>query len=147
MARPFGTKDIKDPNYLLELFDEYRQEVKGQPRKKLIKGNKGFIISDEDLERPLTREGFEVFCFKKGYTIRHYLDNSNNAYGDYCHIASYIKLEIRADQIEGGMVNLYNSQITQRLNNLKEQTESENKVESTKTIIFKHEPIDGDGEL
>jgi hypothetical protein len=39
-------------------------------------------------------------------------------------ICSYIKREIRTDQINGGMVGQYNASITQRLNGLTEKTET-----------------------
>ena len=41
----------------------------------------------------------------------------------------FIREVIRRDQIEGGMVGQYNPSITQRLNGLKEQTESTIKTE------------------
>lgn len=118
-------KYIETPEALLELFNEYKNEVKSNPRTRKVTGNKNFIISEEKLERPLTMDGFEVFCWKKGMTVNHYFDNQNGSYDEYCTICLIIKKEIRQDQIEGGMVGQYQASITQRLNGLKEQTENE----------------------
>jgi len=60
---------------------------------------------DSKLRVPLTMDGFEIFCFQKGFTVEHYFRNSNDAYGLYCGICSII------------------TSITQRLNNLTEKTD------------------------
>lgn len=122
-------KYIKTPEELLTLFDEYQDYVKNNPKTKKIKGNKGWILSEETLERPLTMSGFEIFAFEKIGTIEHYFRNTNNSYDEYCAICSHIKKAIRADQIEGGMVGQFNPSITQRLNGLSENIKQEINVE------------------
>lgn len=131
MARPIGTKNIKTPEILWELFTEYRDEVKNNPRKKHVFVGKDGISDFEQLERPLTMEGFENFCFEKNVIndLGNYFANSNDAYSDYSTICSRIRQNIRQDQIEGGMVGQYNPSITQRLNGLKESQEVEIKQE------------------
>jgi len=119
-------KYIETPEALLELFEEYQIETKSNPRRKKIKGNKDFVIHDEDLERPLTLEGFRIWCFKSVGCVKQYFDNPDNRYAEYITICSYIKDIIRADQIEGGMVGQYNPSITQRLNGLVEKTDNKN---------------------
>lgn len=120
MGKP---KYIETPEKLYDLFQEFKDEVKSNPRERKITGNNGFIVSQEKLERPLTYSGFNVFCSKKGFSIKHYFENRNDSYTDYVPICLIIKDEIRTDQIEGGMVGQYNASITQRLNGLKEQTD------------------------
>lgn len=127
-------KYIETPEKLYELFEQYKSDVKDNPRSRKVTGNKDFILSAELLERPLTMDGFEVFCWKKGITVNHYFDNQQDAYKDYCTICHIIRKEIRQDQIDGGMVGQYNASITQRLNNLKEQVETEIKGVSKITI-------------
>lgn len=131
MARPIGTKNIKTPEILWELFIEYRDEVKSNPRKKHVFVGKDGNSDFEQLERPLTMEGFENFCFEKNVIndLGNYFANSNDAYSDYSTICSRIRQNIRQDQIEGGMVGQYNPSITQRLNGLKESQEVEIKQE------------------
>jgi hypothetical protein len=79
----------------------------------------------EPLEVPLSLEGFEVYIYqKKGFFIEQYFKNQGQCLRTIFPICSYIKREIRTDQINGGMVGQYNASITQRLNGLTEKTET-----------------------
>ena len=123
-------RNVETPEDMLELFERYRDAIKSNPKTKKIKGNKNFTLSEEDLERPLTFSGFEVFCFEEGVgTIEHYFNNTGNNYDEFCAICSHIKKAIRADQIEGGMIGQYNPSITQRLNHLTENIRQEVNIE------------------
>jgi hypothetical protein len=115
-------KLIETPEKLYSYFEEYKEYIKTNPRT-IDKALQSGKIAKETLRVPLTMDGFEVFCYQKGFTVEHYFRNSNDSYGEYCTICSLIKKEIRADQIEGGMVGQYNPSITQRLNNLTEKTD------------------------
>lgn len=130
-------KYIESPEKMWELFNAYSDEVKKNPIKRTVKGNKDFIVSAEELRRPLTMEGFEIWCFENGVIadLGHYFANTDKAYEDYRTICQLIKKKIRQDQIEGGMAGIYNPSITQRLNNLVEKTE--NKHEVSEIIIKK----------
>jgi hypothetical protein len=77
----------------------------------------------EPLRVPLTNEGFEIFCYKNYSDVHNYFDNPDNRYSEFKTVCSYIKREIRNDQIQGGMVGQYNPSITQRLNNLTEKSD------------------------
>lgn len=131
MARPVGTKYIETPERMWELFQKYRSHVKGNPIQKTIKGNKNFIVSDELLQRPLTMEGFEVYCFENKIIndLGDYFGNKNGKYQDFSAICAIIKKVIRQDQIEGGMAGIYNPSITQRLNGLVDKTQADDKHE------------------
>lgn len=115
-------KLIETPEKLYEYFEEYKEYIKTNPRT-IDKALQSGKIAKETLRVPLTMDGFEVFCFQKGFTVEHYFRNTNSAYEDYCGICNIIKKEIRSDQIEGGMVGQYNSSITQRLNGLIEKSD------------------------
>ena len=122
-------KYIKTPEDLYKLFEDYKSEVKNNPKDKEIKGNKDFTISKEKLEYPLTHSGFRVFCHKRGFSIAHYFANTDKSYNEFRTICSIIKDEIREDQIKGGMIGIYNPSITQRLNGLVDKQETNVKVE------------------
>ena len=77
-----------------------------------------------DRERPLTIEGFQNYCRRNVGCVHDYFANTNDAYNDYSSICRAIRDEIRQDQIEGGMVNIYNPSITQRLNNLTDKVQT-----------------------
>lgn len=136
MARPKGTKYIETPEKMWELFEEYREEVKSNPRKKHVFVGKDGHSTYEMLERPLTLEGFSCYVYEKGVTsnIHDYFANTREAYKDYSSVCSRIRETIRKDQIEGGMVGQYNPSITQRLNGLTDKQEH----------VVKEQPLFGD---
>ena len=120
-------KKIKDPKQLEEIFKEYKSYTKTNPRFKYHLNQRTGDMVGEQLEVPFTIEGFEIFCHDKyNFTAKHYLENTNKAYEDFCTISTRIRKEIRDDQIKGGMVGQYNPSITARLNALKEQIEQTN---------------------
>lgn len=118
-------KLIKTPEDLMKLFNDYKKEVKSKP----------FIVTDwvggmgkmvqRKKEKPLTMVGFRVYCALQNITINHYFANTDKSYEQYRTICNAITESIQQDQIEGGMAGVYNSSITQRLNNLVERTQTE----------------------
>jgi hypothetical protein len=123
-------KYIETPEKLLELFEKYKANLK--PRE-IQKATPRGVVSEFHTP-PLTMAGFEVFCYNEVGTVDHYFNNSNDAYSDYCTICSYIKKEIRKDQIEGGMVGQYNASITQRLNSLTERVDTTTQGEKVNSV-------------
>ena len=126
MAKVGRPRNLDSPEQLYELFERYKRDVKANPRIKSVFGGKEFEERAEPLERPLTMEGFEIFCWHEVGCVEDYFKNTNKAYEEFSPICSRIRKEIRRDQIEGGMVGQYNPSITQRLNGLKEQVEQTN---------------------
>jgi hypothetical protein len=119
-------KYIETPERLLEMFNEYKQFTKDNPRYRHQLCQRTAEMVKEPLEVPLTMEGFEVYCYKNfKVTVSNYFENRENVYEDYYAICTYVKKEIRQDQIQGGMVGQYNPSITQRLNGLVEKTQVE----------------------
>ena len=119
-------KYIQTPEIMWELFEGYRTKVKSNP----------FIVTDwvggmakevnRAKEKPLTLEGFELYCMDNNVItdLSKYFANTDNKYAEFCAICSRIRLEIRNDQIAGGMAGIYNPSITQRLNNLVDKQET-----------------------
>ena len=122
-------KYIETPEKMWDLFCAYREDVKKNPRKKMVFVGRDGSQDYELLERPLTYDGFQVFGYENNLTVHHYFDNPDGAYDDYREVCTRIKKQIRDDQITGGMVGQYNSSITQRLNGLVEKTQTEVKME------------------
>lgn len=122
---PNGGKYIETPEKMWELFEAYVKHVKCNPRTKVEYVGKDGDRVETPLETPLTMCGFECYVADQGgpMTLEHYFANSESAYGDYRTICKRVRNQIREDQISGGMVGQYNASITQRLNNLKEQSE------------------------
>ena len=115
-------KYIDTPERLWELFLEYKNEVKSNPRLKTEFVGKDGIMVKRPLERPLILSGFRGFARGKHMSVEHYFANTDKAYEDYRTICSRITDEIRTEQIDGGMTGVYNPSITQRLNNLVEKS-------------------------
>lgn len=122
MGKP---KYIETPEKMWEYFQEYKIHTKNNPIR--VNDFRGGVPVEVFLEkeRPLTLEGFEMYCFENGIIsdLSHYFCNLDNRYSDYVAICSRIRKAIREDQISGGMAGIYNPSITQRLNNLVERTE------------------------
>lgn len=121
------TRIFKTPEELEKVWNDYKEDLKekGKQWEKIqYVGKDGYRVTDYP-KLPLTFEGLKRYCFdNKIGTIDHYFNNSEGYYDDFCIICSHIKNEIREDQVTGGMMGFYNPSITQRLNNLKEQTET-----------------------
>lgn len=118
---------INSPEELWELFVKYKVHCKANPIKKHVFVGKEGFSREEKRERPLTMEGFENYVAEipgKPTELTQYFGNKNGSYQDYFSICSRIRRVIRQDQIDGGMAQIYNTSITQRLNNLKEVTEN-----------------------
>lgn len=135
-------KYIETPEKLWQLFCEYAEQVKTNPRKKDV-FVAGFGKLKEDLERPLTMEGFSMYLWNKGVTsnLHDYMANTKSLYNDYSSICMRVREAIRQDQIEGGMVGQYNSSITQRLNGLVDKSEQKNEGEITVKFIDGIKPL------
>lgn len=125
-------KYIETPEKLYEMWEQYKNEVKSNPRYRYVLCQRSGEMVPEPLERPLTQDGFEVFCAKvHGVHVDHYFKNTDNSYIDYLPICSRITKERKDDQITGGMVGQYNPSITQRLNGLTEsqKIDTDGKIE------------------
>ena len=127
-------KYIESPEKLWELFIEYRNDVKENPRVKNDFAGKDADEVFKKLERPLTFEGFENYVADLDIIsdLGRYFTNADGSYDEYRAICSRVKKNIRQDQIEGGMVGIFNPSITQRLNNLVEKVQED----GTKRVII-----------
>ena len=131
-------KYIETPEKMWQLFLEYGAEVAEHPiTVKDFIGPKAIVVHRE-LRRPLTFEGFSQWCHSQGVTsnIHDYFANTRDAYNDYSSVCTRVREAIRQDQIEGGMTGIYNTSITQRLNNLTEKHE----------VTHREQPLFGDDE-
>jgi hypothetical protein len=136
MARPSGTKNIKTPQKMWDIFCAYKQKIKSNPI--IVEdwvGGMGKKVRRKK-ERPLTLEGFENYCFENGIItdVSHYFCNLDDRYKDYVGICSRIRQIIREDQIAGGMAGIYNPSITQRLNGLTEKIQDDGTKEIKITV-------------
>lgn len=128
---PGVPKAIATPEIMWEHFDAYRTKTKGNPVMVHDFVGKDADEVERKKEKPLTYEGFCNYLEDEGIIIDpiHYFINYENRYEAFVRVCSRIRRVIREDQITGGLVGIYNPSVTQRLNNLVEKVESENKHE------------------
>jgi len=132
-------KYIETPEILWEMFEAYCKQTKSRPF--IVTdwvGGQGMKV-DRKKERPLTMEGFNLFCYDKISQIKDYFANTGGNYNEYLHICTRIREAIREDQIGGGMAGIYNPSITQRLNGLVEKVQNDVKVEQGLFPDVKHD--------
>jgi hypothetical protein len=118
---------FRSPHELEMAWLAYKEDLELQSAEWLkvqYVGKEGQRMTDK-YKLPLVLEGFYVFCYKNYGVVKHYFLNTDNMYDDFCTICSHIKEEIRANQITGGLLGVYNPSITQRLNNLTENIKQE----------------------
>lgn len=125
------TRIFENELELSKAWEEYKEDLKLQANEWL---KVQYVGKDGDRKAdgqkiPLTFEGFKIYCRKHYGNIEQYFVNKDSLYNDFVSICSYIKEEIRNDQIVGGLLGFYNPSITQRLNNLVEKTEVDHKGE------------------
>ena len=123
------------PKELLKEFEEYVVWRDENPFDVLDFVGKDATEVERKKKRVLTKEGFEIFLYKKGgpYCLDHYFYNLSNRYESYIGICAFIKKIIREDQISGAMAGIYHPQITARLQGLVEKTENKNENKNTNT--------------
>ena len=126
-------KSIETPELMYNYFKAYINLTKSNPFEVKDWVGKEAKEVNRQKEKPLTLEGFENYCFKKGIIndLGDYFSNKDERYTEFATICSRIRKMIRQDQIEGGMANIYNSSITQRLNGLVDKQEIDTKIEQS----------------
>ena len=130
------TKNIETPEKLWDYFEAYKKSIEESPRIKYHITPRGDKVPEE-LRVPLTWVGFENWLFSERVItqLTHYEQNLDGRYDEYIPIITRIKGVIKQDQIEGGMVGQYNSNLTARLNGLGDKQEVKADVNVKKTKI------------
>lgn len=135
-------KYIETPEKLWEIFEAYRKDVKDNPRYKVEYVGKEGIKVRTPIERPLSIDGFFTYGYDCGITIHHYFDNPEGAYDAYRGIITRIRKAVRGEQIDGGMTGFYNSNLTARINGLRDIKEVN--AEVTQRPMFGDNPMKKD---
>jgi hypothetical protein len=121
-------KYIQSPEKMWELFQNYISDLKTKEDEwlKIQYVGKFAERKEDSLKLPLTFEGFKRYCWDVEVgCIEQYFKNQDKLYDEYIPICSRIKNSIRENQIVGGMLNVFNPSITQRLNGLVDKKETE----------------------
>jgi len=127
MAAKVGRpKLIPTPEAFWGLFLDYKIDAELNPVLVHDFVGKDGNSCHREKQRCLTMAGFENYLedvYGIG-AVQQYLENRDKRYDEFVSIVARVRREIREDQITGGMVGIYNSSITARLQGLAEKTES-----------------------
>lgn len=139
-------KYIETPEKLLELWDQYKEQVGFDTIEQATP--KGEIVT-LSISRPLLKSGFEAFVFRlKGFGIGQYLDNQDNLYGEYIDVITCIRREWETNQISGTLTGKYKApNLTARLNNITERndmTSNGKEISGIKVTIVNGDQSDRD---
>lgn len=119
-------RNIDSPEMMWKLFQDYVVDLKSKESewmKVQYVGKEGVRETDE-LKLPLTLEGFKRYCWDiEVGCIEQYFKNIDDKYSEFLPICSRVKNSIRENQITGGLLNVFNPSITQRLNDLSDKKE------------------------
>lgn len=120
------TRIFKKPQELDDAWEDFKESLK-QEANQWVKvqyvGKDGDRVA-EPQKVPYTFEGFKRYCRKNHGEVEQYFTNQDALYKDFIGICRAIKEEIRENQIIGGLLGFHNPSITQRLNNLSENTKT-----------------------
>lgn len=118
-------KAISTPEELAELFNKYKDWAKSTPYLVHDFVGKDAIEVEKKKERPLTWVGFEAWLWREGVVqhLGHYEQNTDGAYEAYLPTIRALKMQCRADVIDGALSQVYNQNIAARLEGLKDATD------------------------
>jgi len=89
------------PEILQKVWDEYKAFVDSDPHEEEVLTVKGDIVKIKKV-RPYIRQGFEAFCWNKGWGhVCQYLKNQDGAYDKFLPVVTHIKNEREDNQISG----------------------------------------------
>lgn len=139
-------KYIETPEKLLELFYQYAQDTKENPKYENVLVHKSGEIHQVPRERPLTWWGFENWLFRNGIITRleHYKSNTEGRYSEYMDIIRTIDQDIYEDKFDGATVGIYQHNIIARDLGLidKKQVETKDVQPSREELLKEIDEID-----
>ena len=143
---PDPTPVFSSPDELKEAWTNYKafllEDARNWPKIQYV-GKDGDKVTDYPV-LPITMSGFYTYYFNThGKYIEQYFTNANGLYDAYIGICRACKNERTAQQITGGMLGAFNASITQRLNNLKEQTDNTNT--NNNITLLTNDPLSDEG--
>lgn len=133
-------RNLDSPEQLWGLFESYKESLKEESKKweKIQYVGKDGVKKTDYPKLPMILKGFYTFCHYQVGCVKQYFLNEGEAYNDFLTITARIKDEIESDQVTGALLGNYNSNLTARINGLKEQSE----VVTTSVSILNIDPLD-----
>lgn len=119
---------FKTPEELLIKWEEYKidrqAEGKNWPKVQYV-GKDGRRVEDYPV-MPISVDGFQVWYRRNfGKTTHQYFENKEGYYDDFVEIIARIHQEVRDQHITGGMLGVFNPNLTARLHALVDRQEQD----------------------
>lgn len=117
-------RNMKDPEELLNMWDEYKAHIDTHLDKEQVVTVKGDIV-EKKVKKPYLKSGFESFVFRKyKMSIKDYLSNK---YEEFSDVVTCIRNEWEEDQVSGTITGKYKApNLVARLNGLADNTNNKN---------------------
>lgn len=131
---------FKTAQELAKAFEDYKAFCEAHPFE-IVTTFKG-EESVRTIPRPYTLCGFMVFV-DSGREWKDFARYTKERSEDFCALITRIEVEVRDQQVTGGMSGMYNANLTARLNGLTDKKDVTSKGEK---IDLKFEIVDGKSE-
>lgn len=120
-------KNIKTPEELWKLFQEFKKWLYENPLIDIQVHNKTGELIQVPKQRPLTWERFDTWIMDKGILqdLEDYRLNTDGRYEEFKGVISRIRKEMYSNKFEGATVNMFNANIIARDLGLKDHTVNE----------------------
>jgi len=139
----FKTYTLKEWCEVLVAYFEHMKTQKWDVLEPIKSGESAGTVMKIPVQVPLTRKGLAVFACISEDTIRNYASNKP-PYIDYFEVTNAALQMIDNNQIEGALINAYNSNLVARIQGIKENTDVTTQGEKInhQTIDFGKIPTD-----
>jgi len=109
-------KAIETPEQFYELFEEFKTWLFANPIMKSEFSAKLGEIVEIPLQRPLTWNRFDVWCYEKGIIqdLEDYRTNTDGRYNEFKGVIKKINKEMTSNKFEGATVGIFNANIIAR---------------------------------
>lgn len=120
------TRNLNSPQELWDLFAEYERTL---PIIEVPVSHVKLGIAYLPIKAPMTMEGFKDFCYDKVGVIKHYIDNTDGNYTEYCPIITRIKERIFSKNFSGAAAGMYKENLIARQLGLAEKNQTNVNIE------------------
>jgi hypothetical protein len=106
-----SVRNLNNPQELWNLFLEYENNL---PIIEVPQSHVKLGVVYLPIKAPMTMEGFKDFCYDKVGVIKHYIDNTEGNYSDYCTIIARIKERIFNNNMSKAAAGMYKENLIAR---------------------------------
>ena len=121
-----SARNLNSPEELWNLFLDYEKNL---PIIEVPQSHVKLGVVYLPIKAPMTMEGFKDFCYDKVGVIKHYIDNTDENYSEYCTIITRIKERIFNNNMSKAAAGMYKENLIARQLGMTEKTQTDLKVD------------------